>query len=72
MTLNYDFVVKFKQELMNTRSAYLHFHDGCGGQYFTLEETNDDIRNSIIDFLNDNKLKASFSDDGLQFTVTEK
>ena len=72
MVLDYDFVIKFKNELMNKQSVYLHFHDGCGGQYFTLEKTGEEIRKCIGEFLSDNKLKASFSNDGLQFTVDEE
>lgn len=71
MVLDYDFVIKFKKELMDKQSVYLHFHDGCGGQYFTLEKNSDEIKKCIYIFLSEYNLKASFTDDGLQFNVEE-
>ena len=37
MILSFDDVRELKREVAEKFSAPVHFHDGCGGQYFTLE-----------------------------------
>ena len=71
MVLSFDFVIEFKKVLLENFSAYLHFHDGCGGQSFSLEQTSDDIKSFIHDYLNKHNLKATFADDNLWFTVNK-
>lgn len=71
MILSFGFVTELKKALQDAFSVYLHFHDGCGGQYFTLERTDNDIHAFICDYLQKRNLTAVFAEDDLQFTVTE-
>lgn len=71
MILSFDFVTRLKKALQDEFSVYLHFHDGCGGQYFTLEQTDQGIKEFIIGYLQKYGLTAVFAEDNLQFTVTE-
>lgn len=64
-------VITLKQEVKNLFSAEVHFHDHCGGQYFTLEETGDELKKYIIQFFAEKNGTAVFSQDGLQFTIEE-
>ncbi|MGM9681802.1 MAG: hypothetical protein ACI3XR_09895 [Eubacteriales bacterium] len=50
----------------------LHFHDGCGGQSFTLDRTSDELTAFLSDYFDRRNLTAVFSEDRLRFTVTEK
>lgn len=72
MVLSFDFVKELKKALQENFSVYLHFHDGCGGQSFSLEQTSDDIKSFIHDYLKKHNLTAVFADDNLWFTVREK
>ena len=72
MILSYDFVLDMKKMLMSECSVYLHFHDSCAGQYFTLDELNDNVKKAVNRYLDEKNLTAVFTSDGRQFTVTEK
>lgn len=60
---------ELKKEIADNFSVQLHFHDGCGGQYFSFDKTDVALARHITDFLAMKNLHAVFSDDGLQFTV---
>lgn len=62
-------IMKMKKELNDVYGAQLHFHDVCPKPFFTLDKTNDEIKNYIYDFLRAKNLTASFSDDDTHFTV---
>lgn len=38
---------ELKRAVLDNFGVTLHFHDGCGGQYFTLDERNDEIKRFI-------------------------
>ena len=69
MILNLSEVTKLKKEVSDRFSAELHFHDGCGGQYFSLDEISDELRKCITAYFADKNMQAVFSEDGLSFTV---
>ena len=69
MILTLSEVTKLKKEVIDRFSAQIHFHDGCGGQYFSLDESNDELQKYIIAYFTDIKMQAVFSEDGLYFTV---
>jgi hypothetical protein len=71
MTLSFSDVTKLKSEVQNHFGINVHFHDGCGGQYFTLDESNENIRKYITEYFENSNLKATFSNDGLSFTVNK-
>lgn len=62
-------VNKLKKEVFDRFSAKIHFHDGCGGQYFSLDESNDELQKYITAYFTDMNIQAVFSEDGLYFTV---
>jgi len=62
-------VNKLKKEVFDRFSAKIHFHDGCGGQYFSLDESNDELQKYITAYFTDMNIQAAFSEDGLYFTV---
>lgn len=72
MVLSFDFVIQLKKDFEKEFSTNLKFHDCCGGQHFSLTETNDDIKNFIINYLNKHDLNALFSEDNLTFTIIKK
>ncbi len=72
MILSFDFVIQIKKDFEKAFSSELKFHDGCGGQYFSLTETNDDIKKFIISYLDEQNLNAKFAQDDLSFTVAKK
>lgn len=72
MAFTYDEVLKLKKYMAERLSVYVHFHDGCGGQYFNLDEPNEDAKQALEEyFLRLNKTVV-FADDNMTFTVEEK
>ncbi len=72
MVLSFDFIIELKKTLQENFSVYLHLHDGCGGQSFSLEQTSDDIKSFIDDYFKKHNLIAVFREDNLGFTVKKK
>lgn len=72
LTVSFDFVTALKQAVQAECSAKLHFHDGCGGQYFTLEEPTDKVCAFVLAYLEREGISAVFSEDRTQFVLTEK
>lgn len=71
MVMSLSEVVALKKEIDERYQIKLHFHDGCGGQYFTLEHTTADIQKYIADYLLKKNLCVSFSTDGRHFSIKE-
>ncbi|MGN0806537.1 MAG: hypothetical protein ACI4MC_05815 [Candidatus Coproplasma sp.] len=69
MILTLNEVTELKKIIENRFSARLHFHDGCGGQYFTVDEPNDELKAFLTEYLSERKLEVRFSENG--FTVEE-
>lgn len=69
MILSISDAAQLKKEINEQLSVSIHFHDGCGGQYFTIDETSEAVVRQITEFLLEKDLNAVFSEDGLQFTV---
>ena len=70
--LSFDSVTELKKAAAEKFTTPIHFHDGCGGQYFTLESSNEELRDFIINYFESRNLLAVFSDDGNQFCVEKK
>jgi hypothetical protein len=71
LTLTFSDVSAFKNEVQNQFGVNVHFHDGCGGQYFSLDEFNEEINSYISQYFSNLNLQADFSSNGLQFTVSK-
>ena len=65
----YSDVLKFKEECAKHFPDHVHFHDGCGGQYFSLEEKNDSLRDFICKYFEEQGFIVEFADDEQIFTV---
>ena len=72
MILSFDDVRELKREVAEKFSVPVHFHDGCGGQYFTLEEPTDKVCAFVLAYLEREGISAVFSEDRTQFVLTEK
>ncbi len=71
MILSISEAIELKKKLRDQFSVELHFHDGCGGQYFSLEKSSDELVASIKAYCAGRNICALFSADGLSFTVQE-
>ncbi|MDO4460543.1 MAG: hypothetical protein Q4C42_10805 [Clostridia bacterium] len=69
MALTFPEVLELKKAVDTNCSAYVHFHDACGGQYFTLDETNEELRSFIKSYFAELSMTVDFSEDGMYFTV---
>lgn len=58
-----------KKEIKEKFSADIHFHDGCGGQYFTLDEPSEEIVKFIEGYFAEKNMKAVFSEDSCRFFI---
>lgn len=69
MILKISDVIPLKNEAREKFSAEVHFHDCCGGQFFSLDTQSEELKNFIALYFAEKNLRAVFSDDGLQFHV---
>ncbi len=67
--LDFTEVLELKKVVQEKYNIYVHFHDACGGQYFSMEETKDGVQQFIKEFFSVKKLLPVFTDDGLTFTL---
>ena len=58
-----------KRAILDNFGVALHFHDGCGGQYFTLDERNDEIKRFIESYFDKKGMTVTFIARGTQFSV---
>lgn len=64
-------VIELKNQVKERFSAIVHFHDRCGGQFFSLEEADDELKKFIEEYFSEKGIRAVFSSDGMQFTLQE-
>ena len=65
----YSEVLKLKAACAEHYPDHVHFHDGCGGQYFSLDEPNIGLQEFICGYIEELGFSAEFTGDGLVFTV---
>ena len=68
-TIDFSNVIKIKNAVNEKFGEYVHFHDACGGQYFTLEHTSPQIIEFIKEFVKTLGYTAEFEENGLFFTL---
>ena len=71
MIFNIFAVTEVKKKISELFSVEVHFHDACGGQYFTVDELTDEMKAFLIEYFSERKLKVCFSESGDSFTVVE-
>ena len=71
MILSISDVVDLKKAIAEKFSSQIHFHDGCGGQYFSVDELTDDMKTFLIEYFSVRKLNVHFSGSGDSFTIEE-
>ena len=69
MIISLTDAAELKREAAEKFSVQIHFHDGCGGQYYTVEEPTEELKKYIAEFLTSKKMKPVFSEDGSSFYV---
>lgn len=71
MIISLSDAAAFKQEVAARFPVPIHFHDGCGGQYFSMDEPMQELKEWITDYFAERNLQVRFSADGKQFFVEE-
>ena len=71
MILNFSDVTQLKNAVAQRFSLTIHFHDGCGGQYFTVDETTEELKAFLSEYFAKRKLNVTFSADGTHFSVED-
>lgn len=69
--LEFAQVLELKRAAAEHFKDKIHFHDACGGQYFSLEQSNKILENFIIEYFKHKHIKVIFSADKLTFTLEE-
>lgn len=70
MYMQFTEVLELKKEIDSRFKLYLHFHDGCGGQFFSFDQDiNEDVKSFISDYFADKNARVKFSEDGKNFTL---
>ena len=70
MNFSYSQVLEFKRILDEKFGVYLHFHDACGGQYFSFDEAEkDEVYQFLTSYFANIGGKINIADNKLTFTV---
>ena len=70
MNLDYSDVLKMKKAVDDRFHLNVHFHDGCGGQYFSLDEKpTAELTDYIIKYFSELGIKVNYTDDFQMFTL---
>lgn len=69
MVISLTEAAELKRAAEERFSARIHFHDGCGGQYFTVEEPTEELKEYIAEFLAAQNMKPVFADGGRSFCI---
>lgn len=64
-------VIELKNAVLEKTASQVHFHDGCGGQYFTVDGLTGELKAFLCEYFSKRKLKVRFSESGDSFTVEE-
>ena len=62
---------ELKKKAAERFSVSIHFHDCCGGQYFTVDKLTEELKEFITAFFAEKNLRVSFSENGEHFFVEE-
>ena len=68
--IDFSEVIKLKEAVQKEFGEKVHFHDACGGQYFTLETENPQMNKFIADFLKKMGYEVLFDKDQKSFTLS--
>ena len=71
MIISIEDVIAFKKAVDESLRDKIHFHDGCGGQYFSFDEPNEELKRFAADYFAIRQMKAVFSEDGTRFYLDE-
>ena len=70
VSLNYSDVLKMKKAVDERFHLNVHFHDGCGGQYFSLDDKpTAELIDFIIEYFSNFGIKVNYTDDFQMFTL---
>lgn len=70
MNLNYSDVIVMKKAVDEVFHLNVHFHDACGGQYFSLDDTpSNELVSFITNFFKKQNITVNFSNDFKTFTL---
>ena len=70
VSLNYSVVLKMKKAVDERFHLNVNFHDGCGGQYFSLDEKPPaELIDYIIEYFSNLGIKVNYTDDFQTFTL---
>lgn len=69
--LNLLDAIELKKFVKSQFDIDIHYHDGCAGQYFELEETNDMIREYLTNYFLEKNIGILFNDKQNAFTLEE-
>lgn len=69
--ISFTDVVPFKKEIQEKFGQNIHFHDRCGGQFFTIDEPSEELQMYITGYFAAKGVKTQFSDDGDKFMIEE-
>lgn len=71
MVIDLSNVVELKKEVLKKYGVELHFHDVCGGQYFSLDKSTPELVKNLSDFFTQKGYRVSVSKDGKGFSLSK-
>lgn len=69
MILTLSDAVKLKNEIKEKFSTEIHFHDGCGGQHFSIDNPTEELKEFITAYFSKQNTTVRFSENGDLFSV---
>ena len=66
--IDFSEIIKLKEAVKKEFDEKVHFHDACGGQYFTLKKNDENLRNFITQYLGKDGYEVKF-DTEISFVI---
>ena len=64
-------IIELKKTLDEKFGLYLHIHDGCGGQYFTVDNITPQGKDFIVEYFRNMKYSVVFNSDENEFYLED-
>lgn len=68
--LNIDEIIELRKLINDNFGEKLHYHDACGGQYFSLDKSNEEILDFIRVYVSKKGGNITISDNGINISIT--
>jgi hypothetical protein len=67
--LTFDEVIQFKKAVKDAVGVDIHFHDTCGGMYFTFDEGKEGLKQFVENYFAEKGIEVNFDEEHKNFVT---